>query len=117
MTQIPNANTKLWSYGAATGASIAPDGTVLDKFSLDGYTLTMTKQTRILRRAMAKAKPFMARELVGCFTPSEILALIVAGARRADGDRKYLKAVREGAQADKKAGICNPNWFYFVMPA
>lgn len=31
---------------------------------------------------MAKAKPFMARELVGCFTPSEILALIVAGARR-----------------------------------
>lgn len=80
----------------------------------------MTKQERLVKIAMAKARAFGTggtKELVGCLTPCEILALIKAGARLADGNKKWLKEAQDTAQADKKAGICNPNWFYFVMPA
>ena len=63
-----------------------------------------------LKRALAKAHQFSdTKQWCGCFTPSEIAALLEAGATPASPNEFGVKY----AQEKKSQGIANPTWFYF----
>jgi hypothetical protein len=65
----------------------------------------MRKMTN-LETAVFKAHYFNSGEWTGCFTPIEVLELLELGVKPLNENIDYIKS-------KVKAGICNPNWFYF----
>jgi hypothetical protein len=66
------------------------------------------KTNKNLDSALRKAKPFSdTKKWCGCFTPSEILALVEAGV---SGDSWKIDYAKEM----KRTGISKPMWFYFL---
>lgn len=68
-----------------------------------------------LKRAQAKMKHFSGKTWCGCFTPSEILALINAGVSGRGGAKIIGTAEYLCLLASVKTGVCNPGWFYFEI--
>lgn len=70
-----------------------------------------TKVNRNLGVARAKVHQFSGRTWCGYLTPSEILALIKAGAKPDCNNLEIL-----WIQAKKDSGDSRPGWFYFTPP-
>lgn len=49
------------------------------------------------------------KQWCGCFTPSEVLALIAAGVQITEHGQGQLEYI----QARYRNGECSPSWFYF----
>lgn len=65
-----------------------------------------------LKRALHKAKPCQ-NHWGGCFTPSEIFALIDDGHTSVNKGSSYYSREIERYKESIKKGESNPSWFYF----